>query len=94
MNAVVKTQHGEVRGSAADSVNTFKGIPYAPPPFGANRLGPPQPVAPWSGIRDALAFGPTPLSSRSRRCSARWSPRPFHLGCVTRLARHSRGQPE
>src|SRR5215208_1655143 len=60
MNAVVKTQHGEVRGSATDGVNTFKGIPYAAPPFGANRLRPPQPVERWSGIRDALAFGPTP----------------------------------
>ncbi len=58
MNAVVKTQYGEVRGSVADGVNTFKGIPYAAPPFGANRLRPPQPVAPWSGVRDALTYGP------------------------------------
>src|SRR5512139_3158651 len=58
MKAVVKTRHGEVRGSIADGVNTFKGIPYAAPPFGANRLRPPQPVEPWSGVRDALAFGP------------------------------------
>src|SRR5262249_3539169 len=60
MNTVVKTQYGEVRGSVADGVNTFKGIPYAAPPFGANRLRPPQPVAPWSGVRDALTFGPHP----------------------------------
>jgi para-nitrobenzyl esterase len=58
MNTVVKTQYGEVRGSVADGVNTFKGIPYAAPPFGANRLRPPQPVAPWSGVRDALTYGP------------------------------------
>ncbi len=58
MNAVVKTQHGEVRGSVTDGVHTFKGIPYAAPPFGANRLRPPQPVAPWSGVRDALTYGP------------------------------------
>ena len=32
MGAVVKTRYGEVRGSAADGVNTFKGIPYATPP--------------------------------------------------------------
>src|SRR5437763_2372114 len=58
VNTVVKTRCGEVRGSVADSVHTFKGIPYAAPPFGANRLRPPQPVAPWSGVRDALSNGP------------------------------------
>src|SRR5437016_10732802 len=58
MNTVVKTRYGEVRGSEASGVNTFKGIPYAAPPFGTNRLRPPQPVAPWSGVRDALTYGP------------------------------------
>lgn len=58
MNTVVKTQYGEVRGSVADGVNTFKGIPYAAPPFGANRLRPPQSVVPWSGVREALSYGP------------------------------------
>src|SRR5690349_4164023 len=58
MNAVVKTRYGEVRGNVADGVTAFKGIPYAAPPFGANRLRPPQPVAPWSGVRDALCYGP------------------------------------
>jgi para-nitrobenzyl esterase len=58
MNVVVKTRHGKVRGSVADGVHTFKGVPYAAPPFGANRLRPPQPVEPWSGVRDALVYGP------------------------------------
>jgi para-nitrobenzyl esterase len=58
MNAVVKTRNGEVRGSVTHGVATFKGIPYAAPPFGANRLRPPQPVEPWSGVRDALNYGP------------------------------------
>jgi carboxylesterase type B len=60
MNGVVKTRSGAVRGSVADGVTTFKGIPYAAPPFGANRLRPPQPVEPWSGVRDALAYGAKP----------------------------------
>jgi para-nitrobenzyl esterase len=58
MDPVVRTRHGEVRGRLADGVYAFKGIPYAAPPFGANRLRPPQPVVPWSGVRDALTYGP------------------------------------
>jgi carboxylesterase type B len=50
--AVVTTRYGDVRGSAADGVYAFKGIPYAAPPFGANRLRAPQPVAPWKGPID------------------------------------------
>jgi carboxylesterase type B len=61
MESVIKTRQGDVRGRSVDGVHTFKGIPYAAPPVGANRLRPPRPVAPWSGIRDALAFGPKTL---------------------------------
>jgi carboxylesterase type B len=57
---LVKTAHGAVRGSLADGANRFMGIPYAAPPFGANRLRPPQPVESWSGVRDALTYGPKP----------------------------------
>lgn len=57
---VIRTAQGAVRGSVIDGVNTFRGIPFAAPPFGANRLRPPQPVAPWSGVRDALTWGAKP----------------------------------
>jgi carboxylesterase type B len=57
---VVRTAYGQVRGSAADGVHAFIGLPYAAPPFGANRLRPPQPVEPWSGVRDALIYGAKP----------------------------------
>ena len=54
----VKIANGELRGSVADGVISFKGIPYAAPPIGANHLRPPQPAASWSGVRNALKFGP------------------------------------
>src|SRR5262245_30628818 len=59
-DVVVETRNGLVRGCIVDDVKTFKGIPYAAPPFGAHRFRPPQSAAPWSGVRDAIAFGPTP----------------------------------
>ncbi len=60
MDPIVKTRNGAVRGSVAGDIVSFKGIPYAAPPFGPNRFRPPQPIQPWSGVRDALDFGPDP----------------------------------
>ena len=57
---VVKTVSGAVRGRAAAGVSTFLGIPFAAPPFGPNRLRPPRPVPPWSGVRDVLTYGAKP----------------------------------
>jgi para-nitrobenzyl esterase len=56
---VVQTAQGQVRGHASDGVVAFKNIPYAAPPFGPNRFRPPQPHAPWDGIREAREYGPT-----------------------------------
>ena len=58
METILTIKQGHVRGSLIDGVRTFKGIPYAAPPIGANRFRPPCPAAAWSGVRDALAYGP------------------------------------
>ena len=60
MGEVVTTVHGAVRGNVASGVHVFLGVPYAAPPFGANRLQPPRPVEPWNGVRDATEPGPEP----------------------------------
>ena len=56
-SSVVTTRSGVVRGCLVDHVHVFKGIPYAAPPFGANRFRPPQRPLPWHGIRTALETG-------------------------------------
>ena len=60
MDTVVRTRHGAVRGLVEDGVHAFRGVPYAAPPFGPNRLRPPAPVVAWDGTRDATRPGPEP----------------------------------
>lgn len=50
---------GTLRGTEADGILRFLGIPFARPPFGDLRFSKPVPVEPWDGERDATAFGPT-----------------------------------
>ncbi len=57
-SALVTVHAGALRGPRLDAGAVFLGIPYAAPPVGRLRWRAPQPVQPWSGTRDALAFGP------------------------------------
>lgn len=56
--AIVETRSGKVRGCERDGIHTFKGIPYGADTAGAARWLPPRPMAPWTGVRTALAYGP------------------------------------
>ena len=53
----VKVDAGVLQGAVDNGVLSFKGIPFAAPPVGDLRWKPPQPVAPWTGVRPATAYG-------------------------------------
>ena len=63
MKPTVDTQNGQVAGFVEDGISKFYGIPYAAAPVGDCRWRAPQPVEPWTGVRDAFAFGPICLQT-------------------------------
>lgn len=54
---VVHVTQGTLRGSSAEGVDSFLGIPYAAPPVGRLRWRPPRPAGHWQGVRDATQYG-------------------------------------
>jgi para-nitrobenzyl esterase len=47
---------GAIRGSAAEGVLSWKGIPFAQPPLGDLRWRAPQPARPWQGVRETNEY--------------------------------------
>jgi para-nitrobenzyl esterase len=50
----IKVDGGLVAGEAWNGSLLFRGIPFAAPPLGDLRWKPPQPVRPWTGVRESL----------------------------------------
>jgi para-nitrobenzyl esterase len=59
----VRLTSGSVCGRTEGGLAVFRGMPFARPPVGELRLAAPMPVQPWEGVREAVAFGPSPPQS-------------------------------
>jgi para-nitrobenzyl esterase len=71
---IATTAYGKVRGVTKEGVHVFKAIPYGASTAGANRFMAPQKPAAWTGVRDALEYGPsTPQTDPGARRDARAS---------------------
>ncbi len=46
-----------------DGIRVFKGIPFAEPPVGELRWKAPQPVKPWSGMKETNGWGTSPIQN-------------------------------
>src|SRR6056300_1586583 len=56
-DVIVSINAGQISGRQNAGVEYFLSVPYAAPPVGANRFKAPQPVEPWTGVRDAGISG-------------------------------------
>lgn len=57
LSSIVSTRQGRLEGERRRGVACFRGIPFARPPIESLRFQPPEPPEPWSGVRQARAFG-------------------------------------
>lgn len=64
----VATKFGPVQSTESrdESVEVFKGIPFATPPLGELRWRPPQPPTKWTATRVCDQFGPRSLQKNER----------------------------
>ncbi|MBP2474650.1 para-nitrobenzyl esterase [Crossiella equi] len=56
-DSLVRVDGGQLRGVVAADHRSFQGIPYAAPPEGGLRWRDPEPVRPWTGVREATKPG-------------------------------------
>ncbi len=78
------TTGGTVEGFESDGILQFRSIPYAASPEGHGRFRAPQPVEPWSGVRDATQHGSiAPQAASMLESMLGTKQRPMGEDCLT-----------
>jgi len=71
--SVVEIATGRISGRATAVGHEFLGIPYGADTGGENRFRPPQPVTPWTGVRECTSLPfKTPQTPRAIRPANAW----------------------
>jgi len=62
----IQTESGLISGyyNERTAVTVYKGIPFAAPPVGELRWKAPKPAIPWKGVKECIAFGPSPMQAK------------------------------
>jgi len=81
-SVVVKTTHGALRGVRSGGLTCFKGVPYAGSPAGSGRFKAPPPLAAWTGVRDALVYGPQAIQPPDHGWPKEWALAPSSEDCL------------
>src|SRR5438128_12330744 len=63
-SVLADTSAGKIRGLVVEDIKIFRGVPYGGTTAGTNRFMPPTKPAAWTGVRDAVAYGPTAPQTR------------------------------
>ncbi len=61
---LVESNSGMIQGEREGGLRIFRGIPFAEPPIGNNRLRAPTPKAHWDGVLNADVFGSNCIQQR------------------------------
>src|SRR3954471_16136821 len=61
MQLVTPTKHGKLQGTVEKNICVWRGIKYAE----ASRFGYPHACPPWSGVKEAVKFGPVATQTKS-----------------------------
>jgi para-nitrobenzyl esterase len=81
-DVLAKTIYGRVRGVKNNGVFVFKGIPYAGSPAGEKRFKPAPKLKPWTGVRDAILYGPQSIQPADPAWPKEWKPAVSDEDCL------------
>ena len=81
-SVVVRTTHGQLRGVRNGGLTIFKGVPYAGSPAGEGRFKAPPSLDPWTGVRDALVYGPQAVQPPDPGWPKEWAPAASSEDCL------------